>query len=72
MNEARIIINGVELTLGQSMTLRVALQSFAMDLKENGLGSDEMGKSIAKGYLARISEMNNLIMRDENERRTNN
>jgi len=63
MNEARIIINGVELTLGQSMTLRVALQSFAMDLKENGLGSDETGKSIAKGYLARISEMNDLIMR---------
>ena len=64
MNEARITINGVELTIGQSMTLRVALQSFAMDLKENGLGSDETGKSIAKGYLARISEMNNLIMRD--------
>jgi len=72
MNEARIIINGVELTLGQSMTLRVALQSFAMDLRENGLGDDETGKAIANGYLARISEMNTLIMRDENERRTNN
>ncbi len=64
MNEARITINGVELTIGQSMTLRVALQSFAMDLRENGLGSDETGKAIAKGYLARISEMNDLIMRD--------
>jgi len=64
MNEARITINGVELTIGQSMTLRVALQSFAMDLREKGLGSDETGKAIAKGYLARISEMNDLIMRD--------
>lgn len=64
MNEARITINGVELTIGQSMTLRVALQSFAMNLRKNGLGDDETGKAIAKGYLARLNEINNLIMKN--------
>jgi len=57
-----IVINGHELTEGQKMTLWVALQSFHRELTAEGLGGDETGKSICKGYLARINELNNLIL----------
>lgn len=57
MTEPNIVINGVQLTVAQSMTVRVAIESFAMDLQRNGLGNDETGKAIAKGYLDRIWEI---------------
>ena len=33
-NEPNITINGVKLTQGQAMTMRVALESFAMNMQE--------------------------------------
>jgi hypothetical protein len=60
--EADITISGQRLTEAQSMTVRVALQAFAMTLQE-GLGEDETGKRIADGYLRCIDEINQLIMR---------
>ena len=56
-------IDGVPLDTAQSMTVRVALQTFAMDLHEHGLGDDENGKAICAGYLRCIGEMNELILR---------
>ena len=56
-----IIINGKKLTEAQSMTIRVAIQGMAISLADNGCGDDELGKSIAKGYQARIDEINNLL-----------
>ncbi len=59
-----IIINGQELTEGQKMTLWAALQSFYVDLTTEGLGDDEVGKGICNGYLARIRELNHLILEE--------
>lgn len=57
-----ITINGKKLTLGQAMTVHAALQSFAMDIQENGLGDDEHGKAMVKLYLDSIRSINNLYM----------
>lgn len=59
-----ININGHELTEGQKMTLWVALQSFYADLITDGLGDDEVGKGICEGYIARIRELNHLLLEE--------
>lgn len=61
MKEANITIGGVPLTEGQSMTIRVALQNFALDLHASGLGRDETGKVMADAYLTCILLINGLI-----------
>lgn len=50
--ESEVTIDGVPLSFAQVMTLRVALTSYLMELRENGLGDDTTGKAIAAGYLA--------------------
>jgi hypothetical protein len=57
-----ITINGVRLTEAQAMTIHVAVQSFATTLQEEGLGDDAMGKSLTANYLARIREINRLLV----------
>ena len=59
-SEPNIIVNGVRLSEGQAMTVRVALSHFCMDLQE-GLGSDEAGKAICAGYVARANEIFRLM-----------
>ena len=59
--EPYITVNGVALDNRQAMTVRVALQSFAMDLDANGLGDDEHGKFMAKSYVERVREINGMI-----------
>ena len=59
--EPVITIWGKELTLGQCMTIRVALQSFALDLHARGLGDDETGVKITDSYLKNIGEINEII-----------
>jgi len=48
------MINGQVCTPGEAMTIRVAIESFAQDLRENGLGEDETGKALTLGYLRSI------------------
>lgn len=60
--EPEIIIENVRCTAGQAMTIRVALETFAMTLVEDGLGEDESGKAICAGYLRNIEEIR-LLMR---------
>jgi hypothetical protein len=62
--EASITINGHQLTSGQSMTIRVALENFAMDLSQDGLGDDALGLAIRDGYLTRIREIRSMAARD--------
>ena len=57
MDEPAIIISGKMLSAGQAMTLRVALESFAMTVSAEGLGDDEHGKKMAAAYLARVDEI---------------
>lgn len=63
MIEPEITINGVTLSPGQAMTIRVAIESFCFDLTEHGLGSDHLGKRLRRGYLDRIREIRELIAR---------
>lgn len=58
--EPRITINGVLLTIGQAMTVRVAIESFSTSLQE-GLGDDDMGQSITAGYQARIEDIRKVM-----------
>lgn len=59
--EPLITIWGKELSIAQSITIRVALESFRSDLIQNGLGNDEIGKKIAMEYLKRIEELRVLM-----------
>lgn len=63
--ESCITINDITLTDAQAMTVRVAVTSFAMELRAVGLGDDERGKAIAGGYLARLDEIFNLMLNVE-------
>lgn len=62
--EAHIVINGVSLTFAQSTTLRVAITSFEMHLKQDGLGNDNHGKSRVSNYLKSVKEINELIFKN--------
>ena len=63
--EADITINGVTLDLGQSMTLRVAVSSFLMQMSEpDALGDDESGRAIASGYTTKLRELIELLHRE--------
>lgn len=59
--ESTITINGFSLNDAQSMTMRVAIESFASHLVNEGLGDDETGVGIRDGYLARIREIRKMI-----------
>lgn len=61
--EPDITINGTTISLGMSMTVRVAIESFASDLNHNGLGDDELGVDMTKGYLANIAKIRELIFK---------
>ena len=61
--EAGITVNGVTLTVGQSMTIRVALHHFASDLYQDGLGDDDHGRKMTEQYQSRTSEIINIIMK---------
>ena len=61
--EAKITIDGIPISQGMAMTIRVALQNFAMDLQANGLGNDETGKSMTNNYLNSIREINKIILK---------
>lgn len=60
--ESIITINGRILTNGQSMTIRVAIESFASSLEEFGLGDDKHGKLMTKAYLKNINELREIII----------
>lgn len=70
--EAVITINGRQLTYGESMTIRVALESFAWSLTDDGLGEDETGKAITKGYQANIRTIREKMYVRELSKKTEN
>ena len=64
MAEALVVVNGTPLTVAQSMTLRVALESYASDLRDSGLGDDDHGREMTRLYLLRLDEIRTLIFRE--------
>ena len=56
MQEPTITVNSHTLTQAQAMTVRVALNTFMIDL-DQGLGEDEHGRAMTQGDRARIHEI---------------
>lgn len=54
------MINGNRLSKGQAMTVRVALNAFAVDLQD-GLGDDEHAQKMTAAYKARLNELFRMI-----------
>lgn len=59
--EPTVIVNGHKLNEAQSMTLRVALEQYAMTLGMEGLGDDEHGRAMVAAYLDRIGEIRSFM-----------
>ncbi len=49
--EASVAVEGHELNFAESLVLRVALETFVMQLQENGLGDDAKGRALAANYI---------------------
>jgi len=62
MNEPDIIINGRQLTVGQAMTVRVAISAFSMQL--GAIGDDVHGRRMAAAYMERLREISLLMHPD--------
>lgn len=60
-SEACITINGQNLSEGESMTVRVALNAFYLELIQHGLGEDEVGIAVCDGYLQNITTILKVI-----------
>lgn len=65
MDNLVITVNGVVLTLGQAMTVHVALNAYAAELnaKKYPLGKDEHGRAMKEGYLRNIGEIQKLYIK---------
>jgi hypothetical protein len=63
--EPEIIINGITLSEAESMTVRVAVQNFAISLEKSGLGEDRHGQVMTQAYMANIDRINDF-MKTEN------
>ena len=53
--EPRITINGQAMPPSVSATIRVAIESFAFDLTNEGLGTDDHGRAMTAAYLRNIA-----------------
>ena len=54
MKEPNIIINGYILSEAEVMTVRVALETFSIDLSEGSMGTDSHGLKMADRYQTNI------------------
>lgn len=61
MNEPQMSINGVALSEGQAMAVRVACSSFFAEMSGSDLWHDDLGRQIQGGYRARLREVLALI-----------
>lgn len=62
--EAMITIDGHKLTEGQSMSVRVAITAFLMELKNDKQFADSLGL-IGIVYQARLTEVMHIILNNE-------
>jgi hypothetical protein len=61
--EATITIDGHKLTEGQSMSVRVAITAFLMELKNDKQFADSLGL-IGIAYQARLTEVMHIILNE--------
>ena len=63
MSEPHIIINGIPLTEGQAMAVRVAVTSFRSEMQMPGaLGNDEHGIAMAAGYSMALRSVQDIML----------
>lgn len=62
--EPTITIDGHKLTEGQSMSVRVAITAFLMELKNDKQFADSLGL-IGIAYQARLTEVMHIILNNE-------
>ncbi len=55
--EPSIKINGHQLSDSQSAAVRAALEHFSSNLRDEGLGDDEHGRTMTRAYLERMDEI---------------
>jgi hypothetical protein len=60
-HEAEVIINGQPLSVGESMTLRVACTAFQMELRQ-GEFRDGIGERLALGYDSNLRTILKIIL----------
>jgi len=66
MREPNIMINGRILNQGASMTIRVAIEHFAIFLSQKDcLGNDKTAKDIRDGYIKQIGQIRQAIMANQ-------
>jgi hypothetical protein len=65
--EPRISINGVLLSEGQTIAVRVACEAFITEMRSKGLGDDEHGKTMARLYTDRLIEVRGLIFAEDRQ-----
>lgn len=59
-----VMINNTILSTAQSLVLHNAINAFAMDLKLNGLGKNEMGLAMVDTYLRIINEIEEVFAKE--------
>lgn len=62
VTEANITIEGHQLTFQESMTLRVAINSFLIDLSKGSMGTGDTGRRIAASYRLHARAIQKYIM----------
>ena len=63
MTEADIVVEGVRLSFGQSMALRVAASDFLMQMDDPET-AEALGQQLAQGYRDRLGEILKLMIGD--------
>lgn len=65
--EPTIVINGFTLNTGEAMTLRVALENWTLELRDDPgcLGVDEHARRMRDGYLAALGRIHQMIARSQ-------
>lgn len=66
--EPNVCINGIDCDTAEAMTIRVAVESLANQLEENGLGEDATGRAIVQGYMLAIDRIREKIFGKQNNK----
>lgn len=63
IKEPTVIINGTTLNTGQAMTLRVAVENWFMELRDDPgrLGMDDHARRMREGYLGALYQIIGMI-----------
>ncbi len=65
MNEPSIVVNGIGLSTGQAMAIRVAVSDFREQMTDPiALGPDAQGRALANAYRERLTEVLQIMLEE--------